>query len=305
MRSLLHCSRGALINNQAFYTLFLAAGSFVGGICGAYIAANLGYRYIFWICMALLAFVLLVELFLVPETQFDRMDHLVREQHPSVTGDGSVDDEKGTVEMREHAVNDRRAMTLGQSMKIGIYRGNLVKHFLDPWRSLAFPGTWVVMLHYGGLLGGIVTMSAIGPQLLAAPPYLWGSHVGLIGIGPLIGTIIGAAMTYALADFLMERLAGKETNGLAEPESRLPAMFPALFLATTGIWTFGFCAAHPSPHAWGGLAVGYGMVGFGITQIPSIGFNYVSELLTSRRALLTNQFHSLLTLITPYRLIAS
>lgn len=248
---------------------------------------------------------LLVELFLIPETQFDRLAHLVREQHPTVTGDGSINDEKASVEMREHAVRDLRPMSVGQSLKIGIYRGNLVKHFLDPWRSLAFPGTWVVMLHYGGLLGGIVTMSAIGPQLLAAPPYLWGNNVGLIGLGPLIGTVIGAIITYSLADFLMERLAGKETHGLAEPESRLPAMFPALFLATTGIWTFGFCAANPSPHGWAGLAVGFGMVGFGITQIPSIGFNYVSELLTSMNALLTDQSYSLLILITLYLLIAS
>lgn len=112
--------------------------------------------------------------------------------------------------------------------------------------------------------------------MLLEPPYLWGVNVGLLSLGGFVGTVIGLAVTFATADLLITGKAKKESHGLAEPESRLPAMFPALFLATTGIWTFGFSAANPSPHAWAGMAVGYGMVGYGITQIPSIGFNYVS-----------------------------
>ena len=133
------------------------------------------------------------------------------------------------------------------------------------------------MLHCGGLLGGLVTMATIGPQLLAALPYLWGKNVGLITLGPIIGTLLGFVATFALADTLMKRNAKHASHGLAEPESRLVAMFPAPFLATTGIWTFGFCAANPSPHAWAGMAVGYDMIGFGITRVPSIGFNYLID----------------------------
>ena len=239
----------------------------MSGICGGYIAANLGYQYIFWISTALLAFPLLLEIFFVPETMFDRQDHLVQEQHPSVTGEDYSHDEKADVHMTERAIHERRSMTMAESLKVGIYRGNLLRHFLDPWRSLAFPGTWVVMLHYGGLLGGIVTISTVGPQILSAPPYLWGAKVGLLSLGGFVGTVIGLLVTFLLADRLITGQAKKESHGLAEPESRLPAMFPALFLATTGLWTFGFSAAHPSPHAWAGMAVGYGMIGFGITPV--------------------------------------
>jgi hypothetical protein len=55
------------------------------------------------------------------------------------------------------------------------------------------------------------------------------------------------------------------------------AMFPALVLSVVGMWTFGFCAANPSKHAWVGMGFGLGMNAFGIVQIPSVGFNYVSE----------------------------
>jgi len=51
-----------------------------------------------------------------------------------------------------------------------------------------------------------------------------------------------------------------------------------LFLATTGLWTFGFSAQNPAPNAWLGLQFGSGMLAFGLMQAPSIGFNYVSAL---------------------------
>ncbi|KAK5119730.1 hypothetical protein LTR85_007306 [Meristemomyces frigidus] len=261
----------------AIYTLFLAGGSFIGGIAGAYIAGELGYKYFFWITTALFGFTLLCEVFLVPETLFDRQAHLIQEQHPSVTGDGSFSDEKANVDMIERAVGDNSNSPAGPSLKAGVYRGDLLQHFFDPWRSLAFPGTWIVMLHYGGLLGGLVTISTVAPQFLAMPPYLWGNNVGLLGLGGFIGSLLGGLATYITSDLLVKRLAKKESHGLAEPESRLPAMFPALFLSTMGILIFGLSAANPSPHAWVGMGVAYGMVGFGITQIPSIGFSYLID----------------------------
>ena len=262
---------------MAIYTIFLAGGSFISGITGAYIAGNLGYKYVFWITTALMAFNFLLEVFLVPETLFDRQSQLIAEQHPSVAGDGSVSDEKANVQTVERAMPATGYQSFKSTMGFGEYRGDFFKHLLDPWRSLAFPGTWVVALHYGGLLGGIVTISTVGPQFLAMPPYLWGKNVGLLNLGALIGGILGFFFTYFMADRLAVGKAKKESHGFTEPESRLPAMFPALFLATTGIWTFGFSAAHPSPHAWAGMVVGYGMVGFGIMQIPSIGFNYLID----------------------------
>jgi len=224
----------------------------------------------------MLGLVLLMEVFLVPETLFNREAHLIQEQHPSVTGDGSVRDEKANVGMVEHAIPDTRRMTFVQSLQVGGFHGNVLQCFIGPWWTLLFPGTWLVMLQYGGLLGGLVTIATIGPQILAMPPYLWGNNVGLLGLGAFVGAILGFIGTYFTSDFLVKRLARKERDGLAEPESRLPAMFPALFLATMGILTFGLCAANPSPHAWAGMVVAYGMVGFSITQIPAIGFSYVS-----------------------------
>jgi len=85
---------------------------------------------------------------------------------------------------------------------------------------------------------------------------------------------LGFIYTALIADWSIKKSA-RSTHGMAEAEARLPLIIPSLFLATTGMWVFGFCAGHPSPNAWVGLEVGYGMICFGLMMVPSVGFNYV------------------------------
>lgn len=137
------------------------------------------------------------------------------------------------------------------------------------------------MLHCAGLVGGIVAVSTIGPVMVSAPPYLWGENVGLINVGGLLGSLLGGLYTYLVVDWRLKRSA-KNRHGLAEPESRLPTMFPVLVLATSGFLVFGFCADNPSKHAWVGLEAGYAMISFGLMQVPSVGYSYVSLPLPGR-----------------------
>lgn len=152
-----------------------------------------------------------------------------------------------------------------------------LKRLVSPYLTLALPGTWMVMLLYAGLVGLIVTVSTLAPQILASPPYLWGANAGLINVGGLIGTVIGAAYTYLTADWLVKRSAKREVHGFSEPEKRLPLMFPALIISTAGPLAFGFCAQNASRLGWIGLEFGMGMISFGLMQVPSIGFNYIIE----------------------------
>ena len=209
-------------------------------MCGAYIAGNpgLGYKYIFWISAALIGVTWLLQIFLVPETSFDRQAELEREQHAD-TGEKTFGEEKNGVETAETVERSLQPgeayMSFASSRKIGVYNGHVVKHFLDPWRTLVFPGLWLVMLLYSGLLGGLVTLSTIGPQILAMPPYLWGNKVGLLALAGFVGVVLGGLTSFITGDVFMTRAARKNAHGLAEPESRLPAMCLALFIATTGL----------------------------------------------------------------------
>ena len=87
---------------------------------------------------------------------------------------------------------------------------------------------------------------------------------------------MGAAFTYVTSDARLLGQAKHEGHGFAEPESRLPTSFPGLIVATSGLFVFGFCAQYPGPKVWVGLEVGYAMLSFGLMQVPSIDFNYVS-----------------------------
>ncbi|KAL4724741.1 hypothetical protein ACLX1H_008186 [Fusarium chlamydosporum] len=265
---------------MAVYTIMLVVGPLAGGISGGYIAFQRGWQAIFWVCTAMSAACLVGVVFFVPETLYTRSapiegvpDHDSDKQAQFGRNEHVEDKQSATVQ--EHTTY--KSFTYVQSLGFIKPRGNLLKQFIQPWRTLALPGTWVVMLHYAGLVGGIVTISTIGPQIVASPPYLWKANAGLINIGPLIGGIIGYIYTHMLADGQLIKKASNKRHGVAEAEDRLPTLFFPLFVATGGLLVFGFCAQNPGPNMWIGLQFGYGMISFGLMQVPSVGFNYLID----------------------------
>lgn len=260
---------------MAVYTIFLCAGSLVGGVSGGYLAYQHGWAYPYWVSLALTGATFLGHLFLAPETLYTR-------DSASTDADLLKDPTKNSVAHQEHVQaaapeHNQRPYTFTRSLGFIWPPGGVVRSFLQPWRTLRLPGTWVVMSHYGGLVGGVVTISTIAPQILAMPPYRWGSNVGLINVGALVGTVLGAAYTYAVSDAWLKRQAKHRRQGLAEAEDRLPLMFPALCVATCGFFVFGFTGPNAGAKGWVGLQVGFGMVSFGLMQVPSIGFNYLID----------------------------
>ena len=270
------------------YTIFLCAGSLLGGLTGGYIGFGYSWASVFWVNTAVTGFTFLGVVFFLPETYFER----ARPDDASITSEDNKDPdtkEVETVQVQQQAACEPYTYLQSLQVNIGKHpkaRESLLHYFIQPWRTLALPGTWVVMLHYAGLVGGVVTISLIGPQLVSMPPYLWGANAGLINLGGLIGALIGYGYTFVLADWQLKRQAKKQHHGVAEAEDRLPTLFFPLFVATSGFFVFGFSAQYPGPDRWVGLEFGAGMVSFGLTQVPSVGFNYV-------RLLRLSKFHPL------------
>ncbi|KAH6670879.1 major facilitator superfamily domain-containing protein [Plectosphaerella plurivora] len=258
---------------MALYTVMLCVGPVGGGLAGGYIAFQRGWSAIFWVSTGLSALCLLGVALFVPETLFQRAD--VPAESTSEPGD-----EKHTMaEQIENSESTTHTGKLSYVQSLGFIspHGSLIHHLKQPWRAASLPGTWVVMLHYAGLVGGVVTISTIGAQLMASPPYLWGPNAGLINIGSLIGAVLGWGYTHLLSDSRLKSHARKMHGGMAEAEDRLPTMFLPLAIATGGFFVFGFCADSPGGTRWVGLQVGYGMVTFGLMQVPSVGFNYLID----------------------------
>ena len=268
---------------MAVYTICLTGGSLLGGIIGGYIAGTLGWRWTMWLAVILSGALFTGCLFFLPETMFDR-EAAMRAVSPDHGEIDSTTNEKAGVNAIERVhtlgrVNSQvfPPFTFVRSLGFAKPRPGLWPRFWRPWLTLRYPGVIMVSLQYAGLVGLIVTISTVAPTLLAAPPYSWGNNVGLISVGGLIGCTLGGLYTYFTTDWLTKRAAKRELHGLAEPEKRLPLMFPSIFIATGGALIFGFVGNNPSPNGWVGLGFGYGMVAFGLMQIPSIGFNYLIE----------------------------
>ncbi|KAH9863489.1 hypothetical protein IAQ61_009767 [Plenodomus lingam] len=260
---------------MALYTVFLSLGSTVGGVAGGYIVDSMGLAWLHWMNVLLSAITFALCLVFQAETLYDR---------PQATISMSEDGEKSGFHNKEAAVvvansapASYPAYSYMRSLKLISYRPGIAKKFAAPYKVMRLPGVWLVSGWYAGLVGLIVTMSTIGPQLVAAPPYLWGKDVGLINIGGIIGAILGGVYTYFISDFTTQRLATKNIHGFTEPESRLVTALPALFIATAGALVFGFAAQNPSSTGWVGLQFGLGMVSVGLMQAPSVGFNYLIE----------------------------
>jgi hypothetical protein len=268
---------------KAIYTFFLASGAYVAGVSGGYIAERLGYKALFWISTGLSAAIFIATLLLLPETLFNRKQALEAESTSTVVAVAPKEDHQGCAAELEQVQPQQRLSFRRSLTMFNNNRGGLWQQFVAPFLTLRFPAVWVIMLQYGALVGGLVSMTTVSPIFLFVSPYSWGENVGLVNLAGVVGTCLGLLTTYVVSDYLVKMRASREDSGLFEPEYRLPAFFGSLFLSTAGLWIFGFCAAHPSPSGWIGLAMGMGMLSFGIVQIPSIGFNYVSLYLSHGR----------------------
>jgi MFS family permease len=209
---------------------------------GGYIAGSKGLAWIHWVNVILAAILLIACAILVPETMFNR--ELVSPTNPG--SDDSTKTEKiphtETLENVTTTSPHRPDQVTGLTsmLKVQKYQGNAFQKFSASWKTLRLPGVWLVMFWYAGLVGGVVTITTVGPTLIASPPYLWGNNAGLIMTVGVIGALLGFIATNLSADRVIiarSRLPGKS---VIEPETRLLIAIPGLILATTGLWTFGF-----------------------------------------------------------------
>ncbi|KAF3384693.1 Protein HOL1 [Penicillium rolfsii] len=266
---------------MALYAAALGAGPLVGGITGGYIASGAGVAAVRWISTGLSAGVFCAALLLVPETLFDRTRYLEEERNLARSETQSSRDKETRAEHIDQCVPvlERRPMslTLWQALRFGTYREGFMRELIKPIYTVRLPGVWVATLQAAILVAGVITMSTVGPQILASPPYNWGANVGLFNLGGVVAMILALIANYLILDYLVKRQANRQFDGFVESESRLPLCAPGLILAIAGLVGFGECAAHTGGSAWAGLVVGNGMLTFGLVMVPGIVYTYIVD----------------------------
>lgn len=181
---------------MAIYTVFLSLGSLVGAICGGYIAADGGISWLHWTNVILSAISFILCFFLQSETLYDRAKTTV--QLNNETEKPGVETKESVIIADNATASSYPPYTYLRSLKLITYRPGIVERFVAPYKVLRLPGVWLVSGWYAGLVGLIVTCSSIGPQVMAAPPYLWGKNVGLISVGGVIGAFLGCVSSKTL-----------------------------------------------------------------------------------------------------------
>jgi predicted MFS family arabinose efflux permease len=280
----------------AIYQTFLALGPNVAGIVGGYIAGNLGYKYLFWIGSALIGGVMILTISIVPETTFDRPTEVFPASQPW-TANSELEkaevtalDRVTTADPLTCQVSPRPHLGYLESLKIGVYKGNVMENFLAPWKALLLPGVWPLMLQVGALIGGTVSMSTLAPILLSIPPYSWGNSVGLINVAGVVGSILGGIILSAPSDWILKTMVRRGAGGLTEAEMRLPLLIPGSLMGVAAFLAFGFCASSNQSSAWVGMAFGIGMNNASIVATLSHAYNYVSLAESHSRFRQTNAF---------------
>ncbi|CAK1361421.1 putative MFS-type transporter [Cercospora beticola] len=282
-----------------WYVFGLSAGSFVGPICGGFVADNMGWRWIYrWGCI-FTAVTILLFYFTFEETRFVRergeeaivdVPHRKAEElsigsrNPSTAGD--IQDKKsrelelareigtqpiaGEVFETDHWKPQLRLWQLFP----GAWR-EVWLEFFRPLITCAFPAVIWCGINYGTCVSWLSVMGTTIAEVFSRPPYLFkSSSLGLIYISPLIGSLIGAIYAGPLNDIFIIRLSNRN-KGWREPEFRLWALVPTAFVMACGLILYGVTSAH-AMH-WIIPILGAGFVGFGLSIGGTIAMAYIID----------------------------
>ncbi|KAH7304643.1 putative MFS transporter [Rhexocercosporidium sp. MPI-PUGE-AT-0058] len=273
-----------LARAMVVYVGFLAAGSAVGPIVAGGIASGLNnWRWFFSLASIGTGINLLTCILMLPETT-----HITDDYASDVSG-SMPEEEKGGAAYIETATERRnidaallrqnqslKSLWIERSFYTTVFyvkkRENPLKLFLQPFLLLLAPPVLSTTLVFGLTIGWTVLMSIIVSNVYSAPPHLWQAwQIGLINFGPLVGLLIGLPLGGMIADIL-SKTALRRSCGEHDPRSRLPAVIIGGLISPAGCLVIGFTFQR-NLH-WIGIAVGWGMLAFGLTASANVLLTY-------------------------------
>ncbi|KLJ10828.1 hypothetical protein EMPG_13809 [Blastomyces silverae] len=279
---------------NTLYFAFYFGALVVSPVIAGSMAHNLHWRNFWWLNVGLLGFVLVLLIFLFPETRWPR-------SHPMdlVAGNG-VADETTTVKAdstdtasakpstepdveTEHANRDpylRKGRPSLRQFRLCSMVENPVKSLLldfwIPWKLHLFPIVHLAAFIVSWSASVFLVVNVTQSQLFAAPPYNFNSQtVGFFNFAVIVGNGIGLATNGYLSDWISMR-ATKKNRGIREPEMRLPAMIPYVIIMIIG----NFVVAFGYEYKWDWkviVIIGYTAVGIQVAALPAIASTYAVD----------------------------
>lgn len=233
--------RGLAMSLWAMGALF---GPILGPVCGGFLSAAAGWRWIFWVLAIAIAVVSFVALFTINETYapvlLERKTRRLRK-------------ETGSPALRSRLDNNLTPKEV------------FVRAITRPTKLLFLSPICALMSLYMAVVYGILYLLFTTFTFVFQEAYGFSeSTVGLTYIGLGIGNFIGLAALGYSSDKVLKHLTEKN-GGKGKPEYRLPPLIWGSPFIPAGLFVYGWTAQYSSSIHWavplfGTLLVGIGFV---------------------------------------------
>ncbi|CAK4034451.1 Arabinose efflux permease [Lecanosticta acicola] len=221
-------------------------------VCGP-ITYKLGWRYLFYLCIAFSACQLILLVLFVPETQYHRSGNSSTTScsDTDTSGEvvtGSVQKDKATSSDSEEGLQASE-WSSQDAPKNSFWRGlavfnetyckeNLVQLLVGPFAVCMNLAVFWSVLVSAFLTATYVVQASLMAQIFAAPPYLLNAAgIGYLFLGPFIGGVLGSIAFAMLMDPIV-RYCSRRNAGIYEPEYRLLGLIAGV-LVGGGLLGFG------------------------------------------------------------------
>ncbi|KAJ5709476.1 hypothetical protein N7493_010810 [Penicillium malachiteum] len=270
---------------MAVYAASLSGGSQIGPVIAGYLIQARGWRWFFILCAIIAGANFVSTIFLLPETTYEPDESLENtEDADYIEKDNSSHIEAVRVPTQG---GDRVKMDYGEYTK-GLFTVKMTKAakekglfkyftylFVLPFPLLLVPGVLIASIMYGVVLGGIVAISTLAPNIFAPPPYLFSAaDLGLFTLGSFVGVVVAWPIAGPLTD-LLSRWMRKRNGGVHKPEHRLPALILPFLICPIGLIVFGYTVAREQNYIR--PAVGSAICAAGLALVPSVMLSYVVD----------------------------
>jgi len=269
------------------YILATSVGTFLGPMIAGFIVQYTGtFRYVGWIAAIISGALLVVILFVMQETVFDRSKFLTP-PGPLIESDQSdLDKLDPSLEKTSEPVDTgkddpkKSYWTLIQFITPAPnLKGTGFKQYMSQLRSL-FKVFLYPPVIFSGLVWGIqdallTFYLTVEDDEYYDPPYNYSNTgVALMNVPTLIGAIIGCIFAGILSDYFSIWMA-KRNNGVQEAEYRLWFLFAPAVISPIGLILF--AVGTDQQWSWVPTYIGLGLVGFGFGASGDVSMSYLMD----------------------------
>ncbi|KAI1019937.1 hypothetical protein LB503_006097 [Fusarium chuoi] len=214
----------------------------IAPVISGYLIVDMGWRWAFWFLAVAFAVGLIMVVFFLPETKWDR-----DEMTSSVIEHGKAEaDETAEAAPVEIAPPWKKICGV-QHLQFASAK-ELLPGLVSPILMLRHPAVIWGCIMWSITFTWVIVLGTVADQIFGAPPYsLDPTQVGLvIGIAPLVGSALGTLISGWMSDLAAHYMSAFN-GGLYEPEFRLVVILPSAITMTIGAFGLGDAIEHAKP----------------------------------------------------------